>query len=313
VPGFFNRFWQGLQGTREQVGGQLRRLLGRSVGPEFFEELEEQLYLADLGPDAVEHLLARARERLRTDRPIDEEALLGLLAEEMAALLPDDVADPWTLPPERPQVWVIVGVNGTGKTTTVGKLAAAFGRRGARVVIGAADTFRAAAVEQLAVWADRAGAQLIQQAPGADPAAVAFDAVAAARRRGADLVLVDTAGRLHTKAPLMQELGKVVRVIGREYPGAPHQRLLVLDATTGQNGLIQARQFADAAGADGIVLTKLDSTAKGGVVLAIQQQMRLPVRWVGMGEQVDDLVPFRRQDFVRALVGLEPLESAGSR
>lgn len=312
MAGLLNRFWKGLQDTREQMGGRWRRLVGRTVSPEFFLELEEQLYLADLGPKATEHLLDRARARLRTDRPVDQQALLGLLAEEMAALLPEDAADPWTLPPSRPQVWLVVGVNGAGKTTTVGKLAAGFGARHARVVIGAADTFRAAAGEQLAVWAKRAGADMVQQAAGADPAAVAFDAVAAARHRGADLVLVDTAGRLHTKTPLMDELGKVVRVVGRECPGAPHESLLVLDATTGQNAIAQAQQFVDAARVTGIVLTKLDGTAKGGVVLAIQQELGVPVRWVGLGEAIGDLMPFRRDEFVRALLGLDVLEKPGA-
>ncbi len=306
MAGFLNRFWQGLRGTREQMGQRWRQLIGRSVSAEFWDELEEQLYLADLGPEAVERILERAHRRLQADRPVDEAALMGLLEEEMMRLLPEDDPDPWALSPERPNVWLVLGVNGAGKTTSVGKLAAGFRAHHRRVLIGAADTFRAAANEQLAVWARRSGAELVQQALGADPAAVAFDAVVAGRGRGADLVLIDTAGRLHTKTPLMQELGKIVRVVGRECPGAPHRTLLVVDATTGQNGVVQARQFAEAAGADGIILTKLDGTAKGGVVLAIQQQLGIPVRWIGLGERAEDLLPFSRADFVGAVLGREP-------
>lgn len=311
MPGFLDRFWQGLKGTRDQMGQRWRQLVGRTVSPEFWDALEEQLYLADLGPDAVERILEQGRRRFHADRPVDEAALLTLLEDEMTRLLPEDDPDPWSLSTERPNVWLILGVNGAGKTTSVGKLAAGFQRRGRRVLIGAADTFRAAANEQLEIWARRAGVDLVQQAPGADPAAVAFDAVAAGKRRGADLVLIDTAGRLHTKTPLMQELSKIARVVGRETPGAPQRTLLVVDATTGQNGVMQARQFSDAAGADGIILTKLDGTAKGGVALAIQRELGLPVRWVGLGEGVEDLIPFSREDYVAAVLGRRPWTREG--
>jgi fused signal recognition particle receptor len=311
MPAFLERFWQGLKGTRDQMGQRWRQLVGRTVSPEFWDALEEQLYLADVGPEAVERILDRGRRRFQADRPVDEAALLGLLEEEMVGLLPEDDPDPWALTGDRPNVWLIVGVNGAGKTTSVGKLAASFQARGQRVLIGAADTFRAAANEQLEIWARRAGVDLVQQAPGADPAAVAFDTVAAARRRGVDLALIDTAGRLHTKTPLMQELAKITRVVARECPGAPHRTLLVVDATTGQNGVTQARQFADAAGADGLILTKLDGTAKGGVALAIQQQLGIPVRWVGLGEGVGDLIPFSREDYVAAVLGRQPWAAAG--
>jgi fused signal recognition particle receptor len=201
----------------------------------------------------------------------------------------------------RPHVILVVGVNGTGKTTTVGKLAHFYRATGRSVLICAADTFRAAAVEQLAVWAERAGTDLIRAQPGADPAAVTFDAVAAAKARGRDVVLVDTAGRLHTRANLMAELDKIRRVVGREVPGAPHEVLLVLDATVRQNGLVQAREFLAASGASGIVLTKLDGTAKGGVAIAIAHELRLPIRFVGLGESIEDLAPFDADAYVEAL------------
>jgi fused signal recognition particle receptor len=201
----------------------------------------------------------------------------------------------------RPHVVLVVGVNGTGKTTTVGKLAHFYRSSGRSVLICAADTFRAAAVEQLAVWAERAGTDLIRAQPGADPAAVTFDAVAAAKARGRDVVIIDTAGRLHTRANLMAELDKIRRIVGREVPGAPHEVLLVLDATVGQNGLVQAREFLAASGATGIVLTKLDGTAKGGVAIAIAHELRLPIRFVGLGESIEDLAPFDADAYVEAL------------
>jgi len=302
MPRGLDRWWQGLKRTRERVETGWRRLVGLKVTPEFWDGLEETLYQADLGPVTVEALLTRLRDRIRSDRPFTEPALQDLLAEEMVRLLPPDVADPWRLPSTRPQVWVVLGVNGSGKTTSAGKLAAQFHRRGHSVLLGAADTFRAAAAEQLTAWGERAGVPVLQQGPGADPAAVAFDTAQAARNRGIDLAVIDTAGRLHTKTPLMQELGKVVRVLDRACPGAPHETLLVLDATMGQNAIRQAELF-QGVGATGIILTKLDGTAKGGMVLAIHEQLNLPVRWIGLGETADDLEPFQRDAFVSALLG----------
>lgn len=296
------RWWQGLRRTRDRVETGWRKLVGLRVTQEFWDLLEEALYQADVGPATVEAMVARLHERVREDRPLSEEAVQQLLRAELLELLPADAADPWALPVGRPQVWVVLGVNGSGKTTSVGKLAGQFHRRGHRVLMGAADTFRAAAAEQLAGWARRVDVPLLQQGPGADPAAVAFDTVQAAVSRGMDLALIDTAGRLHTKAPLMQELGKIVKVLDRAHPGAPHETLLVLDATMGQNALRQAELF-QGVGATGIILTKLDGTAKGGMVLAIHRELGLPVRWIGLGEQVDDLEPFRREAFVDALMG----------
>ena len=217
----------------------------------------------------------------------------------MLRLLSDVKAAPAIV--STPHVVLIVGVNGTGKTTTVGKLAHLYRAAGRSVMVCAADTFRAAAVEQLTIWAERAGADLIRAAPGADPAAVTFDAVSSAKARGHDVVIVDTAGRLHTRANLMAELDKIRRIVGREVPGAPHEVLLVLDATVGQNGLVQAREFMAASGANGIVLTKLDGTAKGGIAVAIAHELKLPLRYIGVGEAIDDLVPFDPKTYVDAL------------
>ena len=299
------RWWQGLRRTRDRVEMGWRRLVGLRVSEEFWNVLEEALYQADLGPATVDAIMERLRMRLREDRPLSEAAVRDLLREELLGLLPPDDPDPWHLPPDRPQVWVVLGVNGSGKTTSVGKLAGQFRARGARVLMGAADTFRAAAAEQLEGWSQRVQVPVLQQEAGADPAAVAFDTVRAAVSRGLDLAIIDTAGRLHTKTPLMQELGKIVRVLDRAHAGAPQQTLLVLDATMGQNAIRQAEMF-QGVGATGIILTKLDGTAKGGMVLAIYHEVGLPVRWIGLGEQAEDLEPFRREAFVDALLGSAP-------
>jgi fused signal recognition particle receptor len=302
MPSLLERFRAGLERTRTQVETRWKKLVGLKVSPEFWDELEASLYAADLGPGTVEDVVGRLRTRMAEDRPVSLEELRRLLADVLAGLLPPDDPDPLALGAERPHVVLVIGVNGTGKTTTVAKLAAQHLAQRRRVVLGAADTFRAAAVEQLATWAERLKVEVVRQGAGADPAAVAFDTVQKARARDADVALIDTAGRLHTKTPLMQELGKVARVVGREVAGAPHETLLVLDATTGQNGIQQARVFAEAVRPTGIVLTKLDGTAKGGVVFAIERELALPVKWVGVGEGVDDLLPFRRDVFVRAIV-----------
>jgi len=302
MASLLERFRAGLERTRAQVETRWKKLVGLKVSPEFWDELEASLYAADLGPATVEAVVERLKARMAQDRPVSLEALRALLAAELAELLTPDDPDPLALGPTRPHVVLVIGVNGTGKTTTVAKLAAQHLARRRRVILGAADTFRAAAVEQLAAWAQRLGVEVVRQAPGADPAAVAFDTVQAARARGAEVALIDTAGRLHTKSPLMQELAKVARVVGREVTGAPHETLLVLDATTGQNGIQQARLFTETVHPTGIVLTKLDGTAKGGVVFAIERELALPVKWVGVGEDLDDLLPFRRESFVRAIV-----------
>jgi len=288
----------------ERVGDAFRRT--GPVEAAHLDRLEEGLIAADAGVALATRLVDDLRERVRKSqittaeelRPAVRERLLALLrAAEDAAALP--------APTVLPRVTLVVGVNGTGKTTTVAKLAKRRQESGGRVVLAAADTFRAAAVDQLKVWGERVSAPVIHQREGADPAAVVFDAIAAARSRGFDEVIIDTAGRLHTRSNLMKELEKVCKVAEREVAGAPHEVLLVLDATTGSNGIEQAQRFGATAGVNGVVLTKLDGTAKGGVVLAIADTLKLPVRWVGVGEAIDDLLPFNAEEFVDSLLDIE--------
>ena len=259
---------------------------------ESLDALEDALLTADVGLAATERIIGA----VRADRQ-------GTLLERVRRVILQMLSEVAPAPAmsARPHVILVVGVNGTGKTTSVGKLAHYYTTQGQTVVIAAADTFRAAAIDQIAVWADRAGVELVRARPGTDPAAIAFDAVAAARARGRDVVLVDTAGRLHTRTNLMAELDKIRRVVGREVPGAPQEVLLVLDATVGQNGLVQAREFMAASGANGIVLTKLDGTAKGGVAITIAHELKLPIRFVGVGEGLDDLLPFDPSAYVDAI------------
>ncbi len=274
--------------------------VGRKIDEDLFEELEEVLITADLGLKTTQALMTALGKRCKEDGLKEASQLRSALMQEMADLLVD-VEPLVTKREDGPYVLLTIGVNGVGKTTTIGKLARQLTQQGLKVVLGAGDTFRAAAAEQLATWGERSGVDVIRHAEGADPGAVTFDAARAAVARKADVLILDTAGRLHTKVNLMEELKKVRRVLAREIPGAPHQTLLVLDATTGQNALIQARQFNDAVGIDGIALTKLDGTAKGGIVVAIACELGLPVRYVGVGEGVDDLQVFNPQDFVAAL------------
>jgi fused signal recognition particle receptor len=289
---FFGRLRGSLGRTRNVLRLPLRRFDPRDDGS--WEELEEALISADVGMAATDELVDRLRKR----RDMDD--LGQALEEEIAALL----GDPGTLSvDERPSVILVVGVNGTGKTTTIGKLAHRLPEHGRSVLIAAADTFRAAADEQLEIWAQQAGADFVGSTRGADPAAVAFDAIAAAESRERDVVLVDTAGRLHTQTNLMDELRKIRRVVSGRLEGAPHEALLVLDATTGQNGLQQARLFKDAVDVTGVALTKLDGTAKGGIVLPVAVELGLPVKLIGVGETLEDLRPFDPADFARALVG----------
>jgi fused signal recognition particle receptor len=301
--GFFGRLKEKLTKTRSGLAGNVKRLFsGRSkIDEEVFEELEGILIQADLGVetslDLVEHMREVAKER-KLETP-DE--LTEVLKEELVARLePGDHTMTWEAP-DGPHVTLIAGVNGSGKTTTAGKLASKLTGDGKTVLLGAADTFRAAAVEQLTIWSERTGVDIIKHAEGSDPAAVAYDTVEAAVARGTNCVLIDTAGRLHTKKNLMAELEKIQRVTGKRLPGAPHDVLLVLDATTGQNGLSQAQQFTDALNVTGVVLTKLDGTAKGGIVVAIQKQLGLPIKYIGVGEGVEDLQPFDARQFVDAL------------
>jgi fused signal recognition particle receptor len=307
---FFDKFRASLAKTAQQIRERLGEFAGETPQPEppqaasaapaggratavdSLEALEDALIGADVGLAATERIV----EAVRAERG-------GTLAERAARVIARVLTDVPAPPPAvgTPYVVLVVGVNGTGKTTSVGKLARYYRDAGRSVVIAAADTFRAAAVEQLSVWAQRAGVDIVRASMGSDPAAVTFDAVQAARARGRDVVVVDTAGRLHTRTNLMAELDKIRRVVGREVPGAPHEVLLVLDATVGQNGLVQAREFMAASGANGIVLTKLDGTAKGGVAVAIAHDLKLPIRYVGIGEAIDDLVPFDASAYVAAL------------
>ena len=271
-----------------------------SIDEDFFEELEEALILSDMGVDTSTEAVDTLRERVKANKIKDPEEVKACLREILVETL--DVGDPALDLTDKPAVLLMIGVNGVGKTTTIGKLAHQLKQAGNRVLLAAGDTFRAAAADQLAIWADRAQVEIVRHEEGSDPAAVVFDAMNAARARRVDVVLVDTAGRLHNKQNLMNELNKIRRVIDREGAKSSKEVLLVLDATTGQNGLIQAKQFGESAGITGIVLTKLDGTAKGGVVVAIAKEMGVPVKFVGLGEGIDDLQPFDPVAFVNALI-----------
>ena len=298
--GLFSKIRDGLKKTRENMGASLSSMLGSfsKIDESLFEELEELLVMGDVGVPTAERICAELRRRVKEQGVTDPDAIYDLLRSIVADLLRG--GEELRLG-TKPSVILVIGVNGVGKTTTIGKLAALLGRQGKRVVLGAADTFRAAAVEQLEVWAQRSGAEIVKQAQGSDPASVVFDSVAAAKARGADVVICDTAGRLHNKKDLMEELAKINRVLLREAPDADREVLLVLDAATGQNAVSQAREFQAAADITGIVLTKLDGTPKGGVILSIREELGLPVKFVGVGEQIDDLQPFDADQFARAL------------
>jgi fused signal recognition particle receptor len=301
--GFFQRLRAAFSRGGETLGAGLGAILGgRKIDATALEELETRLLQADCGMAVTEELIEGLRKRVARQQLGDVDALLAALREDITALLAP-VAQPLVIDrAHKPFTLLVVGVNGSGKTTTIGKLAQRYGAEGMKVVLAAGDTFRAAAVEQLGIWAGRTGAQLVSQAAGADPAAVAFDAVQAAKSRGADLLIADTAGRLQAQAHLMDELRKVRRVMTKADPAAPHEVLLVLDATQGQNALAQAQQFHAAVGVTGLVLTKLDGTARGGIVLAIARQLKLPIRFVGLGEQAGDFAEFDAAAFARALV-----------
>ena len=266
----------------------------------FFEDLEENLILADVGVETATEAVEQLRSKMKREGVSGETAVRAALREILAAML--DVGDPALDLSEKPAVVLFIGVNGVGKTTSIGKLGHAMKAEGKRVLFCAADTFRAAAADQLQIWSERAGCELVRQHEGADPGAVLFDALAAAKARGMDVVLCDTAGRLHNKENLMKELAKLSKIIDRECPGVSRETLLVLDATTGQNGLIQARTFKETAGLTGIVLTKLDGTAKGGIVIAIARELGVPVKYVGLGEGIDDLRPFDAAEYVEAII-----------
>lgn len=302
--GFFNRMRQAVTRTRETFSTRINDIvaLTREVDESALEELEAALLTSDLGVQTTSQIIDALRDRARREGIASGEELRDLLKEQIRAIL-DAPVQQVPEPATPPKVTFLVGVNGTGKTTTSGKLAAWLRGRNQTVLLCAADTFRAAAIEQLEVWAKRSGVEMIKTRQGGDPAAVLFDAANAAKARGIHDVLVDTAGRLHTKSGLMDELEKMRRTAAKLVPGAPHEVLLVMDATTGQNGLQQARLFTEAAGVTGIVLTKLDGTAKGGIAVAIARELNLPVRYVGVGEKMEDLLAFDSQAFVDALVG----------
>lgn len=301
--GFFGRLRERLSKTRTTVVESVKQVFaahGR-VEEAFFEELEEVLIEADFGVDTAFQIVEDMREKARQEHIENTDALLEILKTDLTGLLEaGEHGLNWDAA-EGPHVTLVAGVNGSGKTTTAGKLASLLKSEGKTVMLGAADTFRAAAVEQLTVWSERVGVPIIKHQEGADPAAVAFDAADAAKARGVECLLIDTAGRLHTKVNLMEELKKIQRVIAKRLPGAPHEVLLVLDATTGQNGLQQARIFTEALNVTGLVLTKLDGTAKGGIVVSIQRELGVPIKFIGVGEAVEDLQPFNAREFVEAL------------
>src|SRR4030066_2138860 len=297
---FFERLKEGLTKTRKGFIDKVETLFtGRKIYEENLEELEEILITADVGIKAVEEIMVSLREKAKKGEVKDATSLKEVLKKEMVSIL----NHPHTLVAHgnRPFVILAVGVHGVGKTTTIGKLASRFHSQGLSVLLAAGDTFRAAGIEQLEIWAKRANAQFVKHQSGSDPAAVAFDAIAAAQHRGTDVVIIDTAGRLHTKSPLMEELKKVKRVCEKAMPGSPHETLLVIDSTNGQNALAQAKIFNEAVGITGIALTKLDGTAKGGIVFAIKKDLNIPVKLIGVGEGIEDMQDFISEDLVKAL------------
>lgn len=298
--GFFNKIKEGLKKTRDAVIGQIDSMLKSftKIDDELFEELEELLVMGDVGVPTAEKICEELKKKVKKEGIKNPNEIHRLLEETVSNMLRGgEELDLSTTP----SIILVIGVNGVGKTTTIGKLANHLTKQGKKVILAAGDTFRAAAIEQLEIWADRSHCEIIKQNEGSDPAAVIYDAISAAKARHADVIICDTAGRLHNKKPLMDELAKINRIIDRELPDASKEKLLVLDATTGQNAVNQAEQFSLATGITGIVLTKLDGTAKGGVVLAIKEGLGIPVKYIGVGEQIDDLQPFDAEDFARAL------------
>ena len=302
-PGIFEKIKQAVRQTHENFTERIQDLVvgQKEIDPEMLDELEAIMIGADIGVVTTTEILNSIRDQVSRKTLLDAGELRGAIKAEMRRILTINDAAPRQTSDNEPFVILMVGVNGVGKTTTIGKLAHRYKKDGKSVMLCAADTFRAAAIEQLEVWSARSNTPLVKQKAGADPSAVLYDALQSARARKTDVVIVDTAGRLHTKHNLMNELEKMTRVAKREIPSAPHEVLLVLDATTGQNGLTQAKEFTKSAGVTGLVLTKLDGTAKGGVVTAIARELKIPIRFVGVGEQMDDLVEFSAEDFVESL------------
>ena len=304
--GYFTRLKEALQVTKDDLSHKINQLMGTGssgISETQLENLEEILIGCDIGVKTTLEILERTRKETRDQRFLTSFQLRRTLRDCLLEILSN--VDESAVESGQPHVVLVVGVNGVGKTTTIGKLAHYLSTQDKEVLICASDTFRAAAVEQLDIWAQRSGADIVKQNQGADPAAVLYDAIAAARARSKDVVITDTAGRLHNKINLMKELEKMIRVASREVDGAPHETLLILDATTGQNGLVQARQFLEVAGVNGIIITKLDGTAKGGIVVAVARELGIPIRFVGVGEGLEDMLPFSPEEFVDSLIGAE--------
>lgn len=299
--GFFSKIAEGLKKTKSSLSSALDGVLSvfTRIDDQLFEELEEILIMSDISVNTAEKICGELRGRVKASRTENPEDIRGMLREIITEMLADGQP---IKTDTKPSIIVMIGVNGAGKTTTIGKMALKYKREGKKVILGAADTFRAAAIEQLEVWANRADVPMIKQKEGSDPAAVVFDTISSAKARGSDLIICDTAGRLHNKKGLMDELNKISRIIDRELPDADRETLLVIDATTGQNAMNQAKEFAAAAGITGIVLTKLDGTAKGGMVLSIKEELGIPVKLVGVGEGIDDLIPFSAEEFAQGII-----------
>jgi len=298
--GLFSKISQGLKKTRDSLSGAVNSVISSftKIDDELFEELEETLILADTGVNTATAICETLKKKVKEERVTDPSMITDMLKQVIVEMMSNDNSIKTNT---KPSLILVIGVNGVGKTTSIGKIANMYKKQGKSVILGAADTFRAAAAEQLTIWADRAGVPIVKHMEGADPSAVVFDTIASAKSRNSDVIICDTAGRLHNKKNLMDELSKMSRVINRELPDADVEVLLVLDATTGQNAVNQAREFKEAAGITGIILTKLDGTARGGVVLAINQELGIPVKLIGVGEQIDDLQDFSAQDFANAL------------
>ncbi len=299
--GFFDKLKQGLAKTKNAVFGQINEVVKnfRKVDEEFLEELEEIMICADMGANTTEKIIEELRDRIKTENIKNADDVKAALGEILMAQVGE--GEPLNLETS-PSVILVIGVNGVGKTTSIGKIANNLRKDGKRVIVAAADTFRAAAIEQLAIWCDRAGVELVRQNEGSDPASVVYDAIAAANKRRADVLIIDTAGRLHNKSNLMDELAKINRIISRELPNASRETLLVLDATTGQNAVMQAKKFRETADITGLILTKLDGTAKGGAIFSIKDEINIPVKYIGVGEHIDDMQPFDAKMFIDALM-----------
>jgi fused signal recognition particle receptor len=298
--GFFEKLRQGLSKTKNAIFGRIKDLFisMRKVDEDMLDELEEILITADVGVETTEKIIAALRRKIQEDRLTESEDVYKALKEIISSMIDD--GEPLDLS-SKPSVVLVIGVNGVGKTTSIAKIASYLKGEGKKVILAAADTFRAAAADQLGIWADRIGVDMIRHDEGSDPASVVFDAIAASKARGADVLIIDTAGRLHNKKNLMDELSKIDRVINRELPGAARETLLVLDATTGQNAVIQAKEFSNTAKITGLILTKLDGTAKGGIVISVKDELGIPVKFIGVGEKKDDMQPFVAADFIEAL------------